>query len=297
MMRVLILGGAGMLGHKLYQTLRTRFDVRTTLRGTYRSYAELGIFEREEVVERIDAVNFDSIVDAFAKTKPDAVVNCIGVVKQLAEAKDPIASLTLNSLFPHRLQRLCAASGSRLIHISTDCVFSGRRGGYTETDISDAEDLYGRSKFLGEVTESPALTLRTSIIGRELGSQTGLVEWFLSNRGGRVRGFEKAVFSGVTTRALSELIATILSDHPGLTGLYQVAAEPVNKYDLLLLLRDVLGVEVGIDRDAGLVIDRSLSAKKFFDATRLTPPSWSAMIQEMRDDPTPYDRWEVRRAS
>ena len=296
-MRVLILGGAGMLGHKLYQTLRNRFDVKTTLRGSYRSYDALGLFERDEVIERIDAVNFDSIAEAFARFRPDAVVNCIGVVKQLAEAKDPIASLTLNSLFPHRLNRLCAATGSRLIHISTDCVFSGRKGNYSEADVSDAEDLYGRSKFLGEVVDPPGLTLRTSIIGRELGSKTGLVEWFLSNRGGRVRGFSKARFSGLTTQALSEVIASILAEHPGLTGLYQVASQPVNKYDLLLLLREQLQVPVEVEPDVSLAMDRTLDGRKLFDATGFIAPDWVTMIQGMRDDPYPYDRWEVSSVS
>jgi len=296
-MRVLILGGAGMLGHKLYQTLRSRFEVKATLRGSYRSYGDLGLFERDEVIERIDAVNFDSIVEAFARFRPDAVVNCIGIVKQLAEAKDPIASLTLNSLFPHRLNRLCAATGSRLIHISTDCVFSGRKGNYSEADVSDAEDLYGRSKFLGEVVDPPGLTLRTSIIGRELGSKSGLVEWFLSNRGGRVRGFSRARFSGLTTQALSEVIASILAEHPGLTGLYQVASEPVNKYDLLLLLRAELQVPVEVEPDVSLAMDRTLDGRKLFDTTGIIAPDWVTMIQGMRDDPYPYDRWEVSRVS
>jgi dTDP-4-dehydrorhamnose reductase len=187
-MRLLILGGAGMLGHKLWQVCRSRFDTWVTLRGLRSAYVPLGLFEPERVVAGVDAFNFDTLVSAMAQVRPEVVVNCIGIIKQVASASDPIASLTINALLPHRLAVLARSSGARLIHISTDCVFAGRKGGYTEADHSDAEDLYGRTKFLGEVTGPGALTLRTSIIGRELATTSGLVEWFLSQPGGRVQG-------------------------------------------------------------------------------------------------------------
>ena len=292
-MRVVILGGAGMLGHKLWQVYRNRFDTWATVRSTYREYARYNLFDRQRLLEGVNAFDFDTVVKALASVRPDVVINCTGIIKQLAAAKDPIVSLTINSLFPHRLANLCRAAGARLIHISTDCVFSGRKGRYTEDDVSDAEDLYGRSKFLGEINGPGCLTLRTSIIGRELQTTNGLVEWFLSNQGGRVRGYTRAIYSGFTTLSLAEIIANVIENYPDLSGVYHVAAEPISKYDLLCLLRDAYGVQVEIEPYAEVQIDRSLDSSRFRAATDFTPPSWSDMIKAMAEDSTPYDEWRT----
>ena len=206
-MKTLILGGSGMLGHKLWQTLAGRFDAYATFRQRPAVYAGYEIFDLARAVENVSAQDFDSIVRAMAKVQPEVVINCIGVVKQDAAAKDPLTSIYINSLFPHRLAEVCRAANARLIHLSTDCVFSGQRGGYAESDPSDAEDLYGKSKFLGEVAGEGCLTLRTSMIGRELAGSQGLLEWFLGQQGKSVRGFRQAIFSGFTTQALAEIIA------------------------------------------------------------------------------------------
>ncbi|HXI13981.1 MAG TPA: SDR family oxidoreductase [Thermoanaerobaculia bacterium] len=295
-MRVLILGSGGMLGHKLYQTLRERFEVFAAFRAAS-LYQGLGLFDREHVVDGVDASNFDAIIGAMARVRPDAVVNCIGIIKQLAEANDPVRSLSINSLLPHRLAALCHAAGSRLIHISTDCVFSGRKGMYSEGDVSDAEDLYGRTKFLGEVAAPAGLTLRTSIIGRELYSTSGLVEWFLANRGKRVRGFTRAIYSGFTTIELSRLIARVISDFTDLRGMYHVSSEPISKYDLLLLAADAFDAGIEIDPDTSVNIDRSLNSDRFRLLTQFRPQTWPEMIGEMAADPTPYEQWRVARAS
>ncbi len=292
-MRVLLLGGAGMLGHKLCQRFREHFETWTTVRAGYRDYARYGLFDPERTLGGVDAVDFDSVVRAVAEVKPDAVINCIGIIKQLKAAKDPIVSLSINSLFPHRLANLCRASGARLIHISTDCVFSGRKGMYSEADVSDAEDLYGRSKFLGEVDQPGCLTLRTSIIGRELCSATGLIEWFLSNRGGKVRGFSGAVYSGFTTLALTRIIADVLKGQPGLTGLYQVSSDPINKYELLKLVNRTYSLNIAVEPDTTFRCDRSLDSSRFRQATGFQPPSWPEMIEEMHRDPTPYQDWRT----
>ncbi len=296
-MRVLILGGAGMLGHKLWQAYRQRFDTWVTVRGNPRDYAAYQLFDPERMVGGVDAFDFDAVVRALAAVRPDAVVNCIGIIKQLPTAKDPIISLTVNSLFPHRLANLCTAAGVRLIHISTDCVFSGRKGMYTEADISDAEDLYGRSKFLGEVATPGCLTLRTSIIGRELASTSGLVEWFLSNRGSKVRGFTRAIYSGFTTQALATVIADVLERHADLSGVYQVSSDPINKYDLLCLLRDIMHIPIAVEPYDGVVLDRSLDSRRFREATDFTPPSWPDMLQVMAADPIPYEQWRMQHGS
>jgi len=292
-MRILILGAAGMLGHKLWQVYRNRFDTWGTVRSSYRAYARYDLFDSQRLLGGVDAFNFDTVVRALATVQPDAVINCIGIIKQLPTAKDPIATLTVNSLFPHRLANLCQAARARLIHISTDCVFSGSKGMYTEDDVSDAEDLYGRSKFLGEVDGPDCLTLRVSIIGRELQTTNGLVEWFLSNQDGSIRGYDRAIYSGFTTLAISDIIANVIEHHPELSGVYHVSSEPISKYDLLRLLRDAFKVQVKIEPYPEVCIDRSLDSSRFQAETNFTPPTWADMIRAMAEDPTPYSEWRV----
>lgn len=289
-MRVLVLGGGGMLGHKAYQVLGERFETYVTFRQSPRAYEHWGIFDPSRAVGQVSAGDFDTVARAFAAVRPDAVVNCVGVVKQDAAAKDPLTSIAVNSLFPHRLAALCGAAGARLVHLSTDCVFSGRAGNYAEADAPDAADLYGRTKLLGEVGGENCLTVRTSMIGRELSGAHGLLEWFLSQEGGRVRGFRRAVFSGFTTGALAELLARVVGEHPGLSGVWHAAAEPVDKFELLSLIKETYGLRVEIEPDESFVCDRSLDGSRFREATGLAAPSWPEMIRAMRDDPTPYER-------
>jgi dTDP-4-dehydrorhamnose reductase len=289
--RVLILGGGGMLGHKLGQVYRERFETWVTLRAGFDAYERFKLFDRERVFEGVDVFDFETVKRAFDVARPDVVINAVGVIKQLPTAKDPIVALTINSLLPHRLAELCRASNARLITLSTDCVFNGRRGMYTEADVADAEDLYGRTKYLGEATGENCLTLRTSIIGRELESSHSLVEWFLSNRGGKVKGFTNAIYTGFPTLVMAEIIADLIERHPNLSGLYHVSSEPINKYDLLKLLRDAYRVEIEIEPDSEFRIDRSLDSKRFREATGFAPLAWPLMIKRMADDPTPYDEW------
>jgi dTDP-4-dehydrorhamnose reductase len=291
--KILILGGAGMLGHKLGQVTASRFNSCVTVRQTSPTQTYYGLFDSARVVSRVSAQDIDSVIRAIATVRPAVVVNCIGIVKQDRAAADPLLSISVNALFPHRLAQLCQASGARLIHISTDCVFSGRKGNYLETDIADAEDLYGRTKFLGEVDDENSLTLRTSMIGRELTSSNGLVEWFLSQEGRSVRGFKRAVFSGFTTRALAEIITKIINEHPDLHGIWHVAAEPINKFELLSLIKEQYRLKIEIEQDETFVCDRSLNAGRFWRKVEAAPPSWPTMIEEMSKDSTPYA--ELRR--
>jgi dTDP-4-dehydrorhamnose reductase len=217
------------------------------------------------------------------------VVNCVGVVKQLAAAKDPVESIAINALHPQVLARACVARGIRFVHISTDCVFDGARGSYREDDVPNATDLYGRSKALGEVDGPGCLTLRTSMIGRELSGTSGLVEWFLTRRGDTADGYAKAVFSGFTTAALASLILQVVTNHAGLEGLYHVSAAPIDKLQLLTRLNRAYGASVVIRPRDQPVIDRSLDSTRFRDATGYTPPTWEAMIAALAADPTPYE--------
>jgi dTDP-4-dehydrorhamnose reductase len=294
-MRVLILGGGGMLGHKLVQRFGPEFDTWTTLRGSASAVECYGFFDSGRMLSGVDVMDFDTVAAAVRRVRPEAIVNCVGVIKQRPGAKDPVLSLTINSLLPHRLQRLAVAEGARLIHISTDCVFDGRKGMYTEDDPSDATDLYGRTKSLGETCGPGALTLRTSIVGRELLSSSGLVEWFLSRRGGRVEGYTRAIYSGFTTDVMARLLRSVLLEHRGLEGTLQVSSEPINKYDLLRLLDKAYRTGTDIVPSEEVRIDRSLDSSRFRAMTGFVPPTWTDMIDGMAADSTPYDAWHTAR--
>ena len=282
-MRILILGGAGMLGHRLVADLRTDFDVWTTLRGAPPATGPDGLFDPQRTIGGIDVLNVDALTEVLATVRPDVVINCVGIIKQLAAAKDPFLSVSINSLLPHRLHRLCRAAGARLIHFSTDCVFSGRTGNYSEDDQSDAFDLYGRSKFLGETVGDGAFTIRSSIIGHELATSSGLLEWFLSQRGQRVRGYRRAIFSGFTTTEMARIVRRVLTEHPELSGTLQVSSEPIDKYDLLTLIKKVYRVDALIVPDDEVQIDRSLDSTRFRQLTGYVPPPWPQMIEEMAE--------------
>jgi dTDP-4-dehydrorhamnose reductase len=279
--RILILGGDGMLGHQLLKSWQDTHDVRVTLRQNQSHYAKYNLFHTGNSFYNIDVRGFDDVIKVAETFKPDAVVNAVGIIKQRTEAQDAIMSLEINSLLPHRLSSLCEQLGSRLIHISTDCVFSGSKGNYLEDDLEDASDLYGRSKLLGEVTDSSAVTLRTSIIGLELARKKSLVEWFLNQRGA-IRGFIKTIYSGFTTQELARIIEFILLKHSSLSGLWHVASAPINKYDLLKKLGDYLNKDnIKIEPSDELVCDRSLNASRFNETIGYQPPSWDEMLKEL----------------
>jgi dTDP-4-dehydrorhamnose reductase len=292
--RVLVMGGTGMLGHKVWQVFRDRFDTWATVRSTG-EHRGSGLLSGDRVIGGVMAEDFGSVVRACALARPAVIVNCVGIVKQLHAGKDPVSTIAVNALFPHRLAALGRETGARVIHISTDCVFSGARGRYREGDTPDATDLYGRTKLLGEVSGPGSLTLRSSIIGRELSATTGLVEWFLGQRGGRVKGYTRAFFSGLTTRALADVLADVIDRHPGLDGLYHVASETISKYDLLRRLNQAYGAAIGIEPSEDVHIDRSLDGSSFARATGLRVRGWSEMIAEMAADPTPYEQWRNTR--
>lgn len=280
-MRILILGGDGMLGHQLLTYLQPRHEIRVTLRQDLSAYANYGIFTSNNSYAGIDVRSLDRLVEVLADFQPEAVINAVGIVKQRLTAKESIPSLEINALLPHRLAMLCKGIGARLVHLSTDCVFSGKKGNYMENDPSDAEDLYGKTKFLGEAQDSHCLTLRTSIIGRELSRHTSLLEWFLA-QSGTIKGFSKAIYTGFTTLEMSRIIENMLVNHPDASGVYQVSSDSINKYDLLLLFREKLGHKVEIVPDDCFCCDRSLDSSRFRKEFSYTPPTWESMIEELR---------------
>lgn len=280
-MKVLILGAGGMLGNAVVRVMSENQHLEVF--GTVRSNTLPQIFAQslaQTIVTGFDVSNHDSLVKLFANVKPQVVINCIGLVKQLAEVDDPLVALPINSMLPHQLANLCGLVGARLVHVSTDCVFSGAKGNYVETDASDATDLYGKSKYIGEVSYPHTITLRTSIIGHELHSAHGLMDWFLSQNQ-QCKGYNNAIFSGLPTVVLAQIIRDIVIPKYDLSGLYHVAAEPISKYDLLNLVASVYGKSIKILPDAHLVIDRSLCAEKFKLATGYTPPKWPELIKLM----------------
>jgi dTDP-4-dehydrorhamnose reductase len=280
---VLVLGASGMLGNAMFRVLSR--ETAHQIYGTCRSPGVAHHFPldlQDRILSGIDVENVDALTGVIAKVRPTVVVNCVGIVKQLADAHDPLIALPINAILPHRLARLCDAVNARFIHISTDCVFDGKRGSYLEIDTPNATDLYGRSKLLGEVDYPNAVTLRTSIIGRENASRHGLVDWFLSLHG-RVNGYSQAIFSGLTTIELSRVIATRVMPQPSLHGVYHVSVEPISKYDLLCILAEVYARPVEIVEDRRVQIDRSLRSDRFRQITGYEPPSWHSLIQTMHD--------------
>lgn len=282
-MKIVVLGASGMLGHELAGKLSARHEVHATVRSQVARDRLTSCGGDFRVVGgEIDAFRFLSVSALVEALRPDAVVNAIGIVKQLEQASDPVATIEVNSLFPHRLASLCASFEARLIHYSTDCVFSGARGKYTEDDVPDPPDLYGRTKWLGEVDRDGCLTLRTSMIGHELGTSHGLLEWFLGQEGGKVRGFRRAVFSGLTTGAHADVLDRILNDLPDLSGIRHLSAAPINKFDLLSIISAAYALDVHIDPEDGIVCDRDLVSRKLWDDLGAEPPSWEDMIKDMR---------------
>ncbi len=279
-MRILILGGDGMLGHELMRRLAGRYDAKATLRQDMSAYDGLPELGPHNCYAGVDVRVTDHLMAVLAKFHPDVVLNSVGIVKQREDGLDTIPNLEINALLPHRLTQLCRAVGARLIHISTDCVFSGRRGMYSESDPPDPIDVYGHSKLLGEVEASGAMTLRTSIIGLELKRKAGLVEWFLRQKGS-IRGFRNAIFSGLTTMELARLIERLLVDFPEASGRYHVASKAISKYELLVGLRDRIGLEIRIDPDDEFRCDRSLDGNRFNRDFGYTPPAWNLMLDEL----------------
>lgn len=280
-MKVLVLGASGMLGNAVVRVLGERKDWQVF--GTVRSGAASKFFAPDmsaTLITGLDVEDQDALVRVFARVRPAVVINCIGLIKQLAEGEDPLSAIQINSLLPHRLARLCELVGSRLIHISTDCVFSGEKGGYSEADLSDAEDLYGKSKFLGEVHYAHTITLRTSIIGHELQSAHGLIEWFLSQQG-RCKGYRRAIFSGLPTVVLAKIMRDVVIPRPELSGLYHVAAAPISKYELLTLVAHQYNKKIAIIPDDAVEIDRSLKAECFRQASGYVADEWPELIRQM----------------
>lgn len=280
-MKVLILGISGMLGSALFRKYSddaTMITYGTVRKNLIPKYYDSKLEQR--IFCNIDVDINSTLLELFEEIKPNTVINCIGLVKQVPEAKDPLRAIAINALFPHRLAALCKQAQARLIHISTDCVFSGCEGDYTESSFADANDLYGRSKFLGEVGYPHAITLRTSIIGHEPHGNKSLVDWFLTQEGS-ISGYRRALFSGLPTVELARVIQDYVMPNPKLSGLFHVSVNSISKYDLLNIVAKEYGKKIEIIPDDTVKIDRSLNSSKFRSATGYIAKEWSQLIAEM----------------
>ncbi|EQB04742.1 dTDP-4-dehydrorhamnose reductase family protein [Sphingobium baderi] len=282
--KVLVLGAGGMLGNAIFRLFVD--GGRDCVTGTLRSASKSRYFTREQrdrLIYDIDVTDDDALAVVFDDVQPTVVINCIGIIKQHSAAKDPLTALTINAVLPHRLAQLCKARGARLVHMSTDCVFSGKRGGYREGDFPDADDLYGRTKYLGETHYPHTVTLRTSIVGHELGSAYSLIDWFLSQQGS-VKGYGKAIFSGLPTIEVARVIRDLVYNNPTLTGVYHLSADPISKQDLLCLVAQAYDKDIEIVPDMTVNIDRSLDSERFRQETGYVPVNWPDLVQMMYQD-------------
>jgi dTDP-4-dehydrorhamnose reductase len=280
-LKILILGASGLIGSTTLRVLSYRegWNVYGSIRSEATKWL-LPMIDPSRFVTNLDVHNFSSVINVLQEVKPDVLINCIGGTKHKKEGNNPIDAIYLNSLLPHKLAQFCELINCRFIHISTDCVFSGKSGSYTESSVTDAEDVYGKSKALGEVDYGNVITLRTSTIGHELQTKHGLLDWFLSQNGS-CKGFSKAVFSGFPTVVFAQIIRDLVLPHPELKGLFNVAAMPINKHDLLQLIAKIYDKQINIARDDTFRVDRSLNASKFNQATGYNPPSWQSLIETM----------------
>ena len=280
-MKILVVGASGMIGSTVLRVMSENKDWEVF--GTIRNVSVKHFFSAaiaERLVNGVDVEYPDALMKVLDAIRPNVVINCAGLTKHKPEADDPLISVPINTLMPHRLAGLCKLVGARLVHVSTDCVFSGEKGGYTEVDFADARDVYGKSKVMGEVYYPHTITLRTSTIGHELQSRYGLLDWFLS-QDEHCKGYNRAIFSGMPTVIFAQVIRDVVIPHNELNGLYHVAAKPINKFDLLNKIADVYGKSIKIVPDDKLVIDRSLDADHFSAATGYVAPEWDEMIKLM----------------
>jgi dTDP-4-dehydrorhamnose reductase len=279
--RILVIGANGMLGGSIFRyfSLQSGYEVLGSVRNNAAALS-LAAQGFKNVITSVDVRDNKRLHDVFHDFKPDFVFNCVGLIKQLNDSKNPISAIEINSLLPHRLASFANQFNCKLIHFSTDCVFSGKDGNYFESDIPDATDIYGRSKLLGEVSYDGHLTLRTSIIGHEINSNLSLVDWFLS-QDGPIDGFSKAIFSGLPTCYVAEFVHHYVLDNPELSGLLHLSVDPIDKYTLLMMIKDVYQKNIVINEKTSFEIDRSLNSNQLREITGFCPVSWSELVERM----------------
>jgi dTDP-4-dehydrorhamnose reductase len=266
--KILILGSDGMAGHIIadYLTEKGHAVFTTTRKNTDEKNSHFDVIE-----------NYKELENILNKVKPEIVINCIGMLNKFTE-ENKAGAVLINSFLPHYIDSLSEKYNFKFVHISTDCVFSGEKGDYIETDFADAASFYGKSKALGEVNNEKNLTFRTSIVGPDINPNgAGLFQWFMKQEG-EIKGFSKVIWTGVTTLELAKAIEK--SFDLNITGLYHlVNNQKINKYDLLVLFKKYMGKDIVIEKDDTYVSDKSLiNTRTDFD---LKIPSYEKMVEEM----------------
>lgn len=288
--QILIIGATGMLGHMLVRVLSPSHHVVGTTSSKYDQQSPLArILSEDNWIDQIDVRNLSTVEEAIRGTKPEVVINCVGVIKQKMESSNIMDAILINSLVPHQLSKICTETNSKLIHFSTDCVFEGTPGIKKVNDVPNATDLYGSTKRLGEIEYPPALTLRTGFVGRQLSGAEGLFEWVRSQRGKTIDGFQNAIYSGFTAMALSRIIQQIIEEHDYLSGLHQVAGNHINKFDLITKLNHYLNLDLTIIKNTEFMCDRSMDGTEFTKLTNIPIPSWDDMLAEFAEDQDFYN--------
>lgn len=281
-MRVIILGVSGLIGHKLLQELSTGYEVFGILHKSKNQYGNCSLFSGSNIIENINITEFNLLKGVLFAVNPDVILNCVGITKRKIDINNPLEVITTNSVFPHQLANWARINQKRVIHFSTDCVFDGKIGNYTEKSLTTAEDIYGRTKALGEINYSHTLTIRSSFIGQELFDKTELLDWFLAQNGKQIKGFKNTFYSGVSTIFMAHVVKNIISNFPNLSGLYQLAPDkPISKYELLCIAKGAFGVNVDIIPDDQHIHLPTLDASKLKQEINLTVPSWKEMMSEL----------------
>jgi dTDP-4-dehydrorhamnose reductase len=270
-----------MLGQTLFKVAGQQPDL--DVYGTVRQRDARVLDFLQTTEDRIFECNLESTIDPLLYCSPDVVINCAGIIKQQGAAQTAISYIRVNSLAPYILADLCERQGARLIQLSTDCVFSGRVGHYSETDIPDPVDLYDRTKLSGEVTHSPHLTVRTSFIGFDRLHNQGrsLLDWFI-RQSGDIKGYTRAIWSGLTSLEVSRNLV-LLARRPEVTGLLHLCGEKISKYDLLVLAGEIFNkTDVKVFPDENHACDRSLISSRLPELG-ITVPGLRQMLVELRD--------------
>jgi dTDP-4-dehydrorhamnose reductase len=287
MMKILVLGGSGMWGHQVFLKLSEYFgnsQVACTLKKNRSHYDRIQFFQNKTVFDGLDFRNFDVVYNLLGQYKPSWVINCVGLTPRKYDPKDEAHYFSINADLPHKLNNWCEINHSKLIHFSTDCVFTGKKGEYTESDIPDATDIYGKTKALGEVRSKSALTYRLSKIGREIEGKTEILEWALSQKGREINGFSKAIYSGVTTNFMAAELIRIIEKYPDLSGLFQVAGPKINKFELLKIINQVYECRLTIHEKIDYAVDKSLNCELYKQTTGFNQKDWLNMIMTMKKE-------------
>ena len=285
-MKILILGGNGMIGHKMYQTIsKIHKDTWVTLRKSLTSYSYSEIYNPEKVIDNIDLINFQTISNQLNKINPDIVVNACGITIRRGIETLKSNSIILNSALPHFLNEWVTSNNKRLIHFSTDCVFTGAKGDYIDNDNKDAYDLYGSTKSMGEVIDSKfAITLRGSMIGSELENKTELFEWFLKQKSKTIKGFNKVIYSGITTTKMAEIVLKLIDQFPNLSGVYNISSKPISKFELLKLWNNLFDINANIEIDNSYTSNKNLISDNFYRTISMEQPDWVELSSQLNID-------------